>query len=482
LTQDCSGSEVGVVCTINGEDSVDGMDVALGSNDATCSTEADAQGNTNEWSGFVFIADNEAPMIDIPAAELIVAPDDADGAVVIYEGKGVWDDPDAEITVTDNISDEPAWPQLMCEPASSSPFDYGSTTVTCTASDQGPCGDPGVGSCFEGEVMGIPSFYNKTTASFTVTVQDSDAPDFVCVDDQDNPVPCGDSLDPIEKEATAVNTPVTLTAEFTATDPDDIDPNPSVGAYVDASCVTPAPTVFPLGTTEITWCATDFAGNTSTIQQSVIIVDTTDPVISVPGDIVRKTTSGTLSISFDVTATDKVEVASIDCVDTDGTVTVTATGGVFPVGTTSVTCTATDTEGNPADPEGSTATGSFDVTVEFQYSDSVISGKSSGKNGSSFPLQWAWIGPSGTPDTVSNQTLSITRDACTDDPAPPGARDPGSSGLRQNTDGTYNYNLQAVDPADGENWENIPKGGEAFCFRVSLPTGEFQQKQLTIRP
>jgi hypothetical protein len=86
---------------------------------------------------------------------------------------------------------------------------------------------------------------------------------------------------------------------------------------------------------------------------------------------------------------------------------------------------------------------------------------------------------------VSEQTLSIKRGPCTASGSNP--QGPGSSGLRQDTDGTYNYNLQAVEPPEGTNWENIPNGGEAFCFRVALTrngvlTGEFQQKQLTIRP
>jgi hypothetical protein len=85
---------------------------------------------------------------------------------------------------------------------------------------------------------------------------------------------------------------------------------------------------------------------------------------------------------------------------------------------------------------------------------------------------------------VSGQELSIARSACTEDTILPGALNPGNSGLRQDTDGSYIYNLQAVDPEDGENWAEpeIPNGGEPFCFRVSLPTGEFQQIQLTIRP
>ncbi len=471
-TQDCTGSEVGVTCSItNGFTGMDGFVAALGSNPATCSTEADAQGNVNVWEGFVFIADNVAPVITIPATELIVAPDNADGAVVNYEGKNVWDDPDAEITVTDNIfRDDPPYefPQLSCEPASGSTFAYGSTTVTCDAYDAGPC-DGASSSCV---VDGTGGSYNKTTASFNVVVQDSDAPDFTCSDDQGMPIPCGDSLDPIEKEATAVNTPVTLTAPD-AVDPDGIDPNPSVGAYLDASCVTPAPTEFPLGTTEITWCASDFAGNTSTIQQSVIISDNTAPnvTVSFPGGSTQDTNSlsGT-SVTFDVDIDDIFpDASSVACESAPGVP--IASGDIFAVGDTEVTCTAADTSGN-------TGSGSATVTVLFQYSTSGISGKTSGKTGSSFPLTWAWTDGS-TPLTVAEQTLALEPGACPATGA--GALSPGNSGLRQDTDGSYIYNLQAVDPNTGADLF-AERPSTPYCFTVSLPTGEMQDLTINVRP
>jgi hypothetical protein len=120
------------------------------------------------------------------------------------------------------------------------------------------------------------------------------------------------------------------------------------------------------------------------------------------------------------------------------------------------------------------------VTLVFQYSSSGISGKSSGKTGSSFPLEWAWTDSSGTPLTVSEQTLSIKPGSCPAIGA--GAQDPGSSGLRQDADGKYIYNLQAVNPSTGEPWVIETRSGEPFCFTVSLPTEESQSKSLTIRP
>ena len=47
-----------------------------------------------------------------------------------------------------------------------------------------------------------------------------------------------------------------------------------------------APEVFPLGLTSITWTATDAAGNEYSAVQQVIVVDTTEPTITSPDDIV----------------------------------------------------------------------------------------------------------------------------------------------------------------------------------------------------
>ena len=110
----------------------------------------------------------------------------------------------------------------------------------------------------------------------------------------------------------------------------------------------------PLGSTTITFTAQDTAGNESTVDTIVTVVDTTAPAISMPANITVNAdpATGTAVVSYTgPTATDIV----------DGTVTPTLTAGLasgaaFPIGTTTVSYQAVDAAGN-------TVTDSFTVTV-----------------------------------------------------------------------------------------------------------------------
>ncbi len=115
------------------------------------------------------------------------------------------------------------------------------------------------------------------------------------------------------------------------------------------------------GTYAIIWTYDDLNGNTITQTQSVIVEDTTVPEISCPGNITKPSAPGVCgaNVSFTVSASD-------NCGEVDYVCTIGGTGGVsltevesgdfFPVGTTTVTCTATDAK-------GLTASCSFDITV-----------------------------------------------------------------------------------------------------------------------
>ena len=83
---------------------------------------------------------------------------------------------------------------------------------------------------------------------------------------------------------------------------------------------------------------------------SLSVVDTAPPVVTVPFDItVPQTSPQGAVVSFDASASDDVDTApTVSCEP--------ASGSTFPVGTTTVTCTATDSSGN----EGHA---SFRVTV-----------------------------------------------------------------------------------------------------------------------
>lgn len=98
----------------------------------------------------------------------------------------------------------------------------------------------------------------------------------------------------------------------------------------------------PLGLHNLLLTTTDLAGQTDTDTVQILVQDTTPPVLTVPKDITveQATRSGT-KVTFSCSATDICD-ASVDVVCSP------ASGSVFPLGTTTVDCMATDDSGNVA--------------------------------------------------------------------------------------------------------------------------------------
>ena len=147
----------------------------------------------------------------------------------------------------------------------------------------------------------------------------------------------------ITTEATGANTAVDLGT-----------PEVSDNSGVAPTVTNDAPLVgFPVGTTVVTWTATDAAGNTSTATQTVTITDTISPIIlGTPSDIIVESASGSsMVVTYTLpTATDLVDGAlAVSCVP--------ASGSTFTLGVNTVTCTATDAAGNAS-------TSIFHVTVQ----------------------------------------------------------------------------------------------------------------------
>ena len=97
-----------------------------------------------------------------------------------------------------------------------------------------------------------------------------------------------------------------------------------------------APETFPMGTTEVTWTATDANGNVAEAVQKVTIVDTTKPVMSVPQEVTTEATAVRTPVEIGkATATDifHVDITNDGLAD-------------YPINTTKVTWTATDANGN----------------------------------------------------------------------------------------------------------------------------------------
>jgi hypothetical protein len=115
-------------------------------------------------------------------------------------------------------------------------------------------------------------------------------------------------------------------------------------------CTPPSDIDFPLDQTTVNCVATDTFGGITTGSFHVTVTDTTRPVLTLPADITVLATSGSGAIvDYTASATDIVDVSvPVSCSHDSGT--------LFPMGTTTVNCTAADLHGN-------SATGSFHVTV-----------------------------------------------------------------------------------------------------------------------
>ncbi|MFM8659406.1 MAG: HYR domain-containing protein, partial [Candidatus Nitrosotenuis sp.] len=114
---------------------------------------------------------------------------------------------------------------------------------------------------------------------------------------------------------------------------------PKTADLVEVSSVTnDAPESFKLGDTTVTWTATDTSGNTNTATQTISVVDTTAPVISVPADFTQEATSKS-ETSVTIGKADATDAIKVDSITSDAPKS-------FPLGETTVTWTATDSSGN----------------------------------------------------------------------------------------------------------------------------------------
>lgn len=115
------------------------------------------------------------------------------------------------------------------------------------------------------------------------------------------------------------------------------------------SCSPASDTTFAIGTSTVSCTATDGAGNTASASFLVSVIDD-PPLLSLPTDIhATATLSSGVVVSFTATASDVVSASvPVNCTP--------PSGSTFPIGNTTVTCSATDGGGN-------TVTGTFQVTV-----------------------------------------------------------------------------------------------------------------------
>ncbi len=196
-------------------------------------------------------------------------------------------------------------------------FPVGTTTLEYTATD-----DAG----------------NTDVCTFTVTVDDTEAPTITCATPAAtynadagvcNYTHAGSSLDPTAFGDNCLGT--TVTNDFTGT------------ATLDGA-------TFPLGTTTVVWTAIDAALNTITCQYDVTVIDVEAPTITCATPAASyNTDAGTCTHTFAGTGLDPVATGdncSVASIVNNFTGTATLNGATFPLGSTSVLWTVTDGSGN----------------------------------------------------------------------------------------------------------------------------------------
>ena len=200
---------------------------------------------------------------------------------------------------------------VLCIPTSGSSFQLGSTPVECTAAD--PSGNTG-------------------KVNFDVTVTG------------------GDNVEPVITQLADINDVTTCgeTAQVTFV----VEASDTCDGPVTPTCIPPSGSLFPLGTTTVTCTAQDSAGNAATPMtfQVTVAGDTTPPAFDpTPVDKTADAGCGDLAqVSFEAQATDGCGPPLVTCSP--------PSLSLFPVGSTTVQCTATDASGNAA-------TENFEVTV-----------------------------------------------------------------------------------------------------------------------
>ncbi|HUU45787.1 MAG TPA: HYR domain-containing protein [Acidobacteriota bacterium] len=269
----------------------------------------------------VIVEDDQAPVAICPGdIEIVVSPGT----------------PDTVVTFTSSASDNCPGATVTCDPPSGSVFAVGATSVCCVAVDA--TGD-------------------ADTCCFTVTVREES---------------------PVNRPPVALCQDITLSAGDDCTADGSVDD----GSYdPDGDSITldqdPAGP-YSLGSTTVDLIVTDDKGAVDICQGVVTVVDDTPPVVECPTDIVVGNDPGVCGaiVSWDpATSIDNCSDVSASCVP--------PSGSFFPIGTTTVTCTAVDSAGNSGgctfdvtvndtDPPIANCPGDIDVIVSLGTPDTVV--------------------------------------------------------------------------------------------------------------
>ncbi|XP_033125615.1 hyalin-like, partial [Anneissia japonica] len=343
----------------------------VGSNNITY-TATDSSGNTGSCTFTVMVEDSEGPVLTCPPDTSLPTDERMSTAIITYNA--------SDVTVTDNSGETLVSTTTTSFPAQ---FVIGPTNVTYTATDSsgntGSCTftvmvtdieDPVVNACPKNFTLptdeGAPdrvvywinptatdnsgnvsiSYISHTNGSTFILGESTVTYNFS--DPSENTATCEFIVTIIDVEPpTAVSCP---SEAIYSTDPgendrDDVDwvaPSffdnaPSNMALVfNSNGIPPGSNTFQLGTTEVTYTATDQAMNTGYCTFYITIIDTERPIVMCPDDISTNSSEGaaTALVNYTATATDNVEVTMESFK--------IPSGSLFYIGDTNVTFMAFD--------------------------------------------------------------------------------------------------------------------------------------------
>ena len=260
-------------------------------------TATDAAGNSSSDTQTITVTDNTPPTVSAPAPTSASADAASCQAAIpnVVAGSTASDNCGGSVTLTQS-------------PAAGTLVGPGPHTITVTATD---------------------SAGNQSTATTTFTVNDTTPPTVSA------PAPTSASAD-ASCQAAIPN----VVAGSTASD--------SCGGTVTLTQNPAAGTLVGLGPHTITVTATDAAGNQASSSTTFTVNDTTPPTVNDPPDVTVTTAPNSTSCSAYVSDAQLGSASASD--NCSGSLPVTRTGvppgNIFPVGTTTVTYTATDAKGN----------------------------------------------------------------------------------------------------------------------------------------
>jgi hypothetical protein len=179
-------------------------------------------------------------------------------------------------------------------------------------------------------------------------------------------------------------------------------PAPSANDLVDGArpvdCSANPGDTFTLGTTTVNCSTSDSRNNSANGSFAITVKDSTAPTLRLPSTITEtKSSPGGATVTYSASAMDLVDGAvAVNCSKNPG--------DTFPLGTTTVTCSATDAHGNMA-------AGSFTVSVIYDWTGffrpidnpTVLN---SAKAGSAIPVKFSLGGNQGMSVFESGYPLS----------------------------------------------------------------------------